>query len=95
MPSQSSPASGDDAIQPLRDALSHSPNNVPLRQHLADTLLSHNRGEEAEKEYREALAQSPDNVALQLGKSLLNLFVIGSIVFMWGANVIIPIQPKR
>jgi transitional endoplasmic reticulum ATPase len=67
MPSPSSPAPGDDAIAPLRDALRHSPNNVPLRQHLADTLLSHNRGEEAEKEYREALAMSPDNVSLQLG----------------------------
>lgn len=65
MPSPNSP--GDDAIQPLRDALRHSPNNVPLRQHLADTLLAHNRGEEAEKEYREALAISPDNVSLQLG----------------------------
>jgi transitional endoplasmic reticulum ATPase len=67
MPSQSSSSSGDDAISPLRDALRHSPNNVPLRQHLADTLLSHNRGEEAEKEYREALALAPDNVSLQLG----------------------------
>src|SRR5690242_19244099 len=67
MPSQFSNSQGDDAIQPLRDALRHSPNNVPLRQHLADTLLAHNRGEEAEKEYREALALAPDNVSLQLG----------------------------
>src|SRR6187402_1031210 len=67
MPSQSSSSPGDDAISPLRDALRHSPNNVPLRQHLADTLLAHNRGEEAEKEYREALALAPDNVSLQLG----------------------------
>lgn len=63
MPSQP----GDDAIQPLRDALRHSPSNVPLRQHLADTLLAHNRGEEAEKEYREALVMAPDNLSLQLG----------------------------
>jgi tetratricopeptide (TPR) repeat protein len=67
MPSQSSSSPGDDAIQPLRDALRQSPDNVPLRQHLADTLLAHNRGEEAEKEYREALAMAPDNVSLQLG----------------------------
>src|SRR5688572_2352197 len=66
MPVPSTPP-GDDAVQALRDALRHSPNNVPLRQHLADTLLAHNRGPEAEKEYREALAMSPDHVSLQLG----------------------------
>src|SRR5512134_1668881 len=65
MPRQSDP--GDDAIEPLREALRHSPSNVPLRQHLADTLLAHNRGEEAEKEYREAIALAPGNVSLQVG----------------------------
>ena len=65
MPSQSSP--GDDAVQALREAVRHSPRNIPLRQHLADTLLAHNRGEEAEKEYRETLALAPDNLLLQLG----------------------------
>jgi len=67
MPSPPSGSPGDDAVQALREALRHSPQNVPLRQHLADTLLSHNRGEEAEKEYRETLALAPDNLALQLG----------------------------
>ena len=64
---QPSDSSGEDAIQSLRDALSHSPDNIPLRQHLADTLLSHGRGPEAEKEYREALGLAPDNKSLQLG----------------------------
>jgi SpoVK/Ycf46/Vps4 family AAA+-type ATPase len=67
MPSQPSSSPGDDAVEALREALRHSPQNVPLRQHLADTLLAHNRGQEAEKEYRETLALAPDNLALQLG----------------------------
>ena len=64
---QPSDLPGDDAIQSLRDALLHSPDNIPLRQHLADTLLSHGRAAEAEKEYREALSLAPDNKSLQLG----------------------------
>jgi hypothetical protein len=32
---------------------------------------------------------------LDLGKGTLGLFITGSIIFMWGANVIIPIRPKR
>jgi transitional endoplasmic reticulum ATPase len=67
MPSQPPGSPGDDAVQALREALRHSPQNVPLRQHLADTLLAHNRGEEAEKEYREALVLAPNNLALQFG----------------------------
>ena len=58
---------GDEAIQALREALRASPNNVALRQLLADTLLNHGRGEEAEKEFREGLALSPNSVPMKLG----------------------------
>jgi SpoVK/Ycf46/Vps4 family AAA+-type ATPase len=57
----------NEAVRSLREALRLSPKNVPLRQHLADTLLGLGRAEEAEKEYREALASAPDNFALKLG----------------------------
>jgi SpoVK/Ycf46/Vps4 family AAA+-type ATPase len=61
------PGSSDEALQVLREALRASPNNISLRQHLADTLLGFGRAEEAEKEYREALAMSPDNQGIKLG----------------------------
>ena len=66
-------ATGDEVIQALREALSVSPDNVPLRQHLADTLLSYGRFAEAEEEYRAALSLSPQNQKLQTGlaKALL------------------------
>jgi len=57
----------DDAVRALREALKLSPENVPLRQHLADTLLSLGRAQEAEPEYRVALAARPDDAALKLG----------------------------
>ncbi len=60
-------ATGDEIIQALREALSVSPDNVPLRQHLADTLLSYGRFAEAEEEYRAALALSPQALKLQTG----------------------------
>lgn len=60
-------SSGDETIRALRDAIQVSPNNLPLRQHLADTLLSLGRPEEAEPEYREALSHSPDNPQLKIG----------------------------
>ncbi|MEM9024772.1 MAG: tetratricopeptide repeat protein, partial [Bacteroidota bacterium] len=37
-----------DNIQSLRDALEFSPDNVPLRLHLADSLCEAKRWEEAE-----------------------------------------------
>jgi ATP-dependent 26S proteasome regulatory subunit len=67
MPGEPPEVPGDDAIQSLRDALAHSPDNVPLRQHLADTLLSRGHWAEAEKEFRAALALAPDNKGIQLG----------------------------
>jgi len=56
-----------DPFEPLRDALRLSPDNVPLRRHLADTLLSHGKNEEAADEYRQALARDPDSPDLKLG----------------------------
>jgi transitional endoplasmic reticulum ATPase len=58
---------GDEAVRALRDALAHSPDNVPLRKHLAETLLGFGRAEEAEVEFRDALARDRDNVDLKLG----------------------------
>ena len=57
----------DDAERALRDALVVSPENVPLRLHLADTLLRNGRAADAETEYREAVALSPTSVTAQLG----------------------------
>jgi AAA+ superfamily predicted ATPase len=63
---------GDDAIRALREALQHSPENVPLRQHLADSLVGLGRYGEAEQEYRQALSAAPSNPSLKVG--LANAF---------------------
>ncbi len=65
-------AAGEDALRALREALKVSPENVPLRRHLAETLLGMGRHEEAEKEYRLALSHAPDSVDLKIG--LANCF---------------------
>ncbi|HEX6985414.1 MAG TPA: tetratricopeptide repeat protein, partial [Planctomycetaceae bacterium] len=54
-------------VAALRAALSVSPENVPLRAHLAATLLKYGRAADAVAEYREALHRSPDDVSLKLG----------------------------
>jgi ATP-dependent 26S proteasome regulatory subunit len=56
----------------LRDALRHSPDNLPLRQHLAEVLLALGRADEAEQEYRHALGQAPESTAIKVG--LANAF---------------------
>jgi AAA+ superfamily predicted ATPase len=61
-----------DPVAALREALRLSPDNIPLRQHLADTLVSLGRLDEAELEYRQALAQAPENARLKIG--LANAF---------------------
>ncbi|MCE9606105.1 MAG: ATP-binding protein [Planctomycetia bacterium] len=58
---------GSDPVGPLREALRLSPDNVPLRRHLAATLLSLGRGDEAEAEYKQGLQRSPNDPALKLG----------------------------
>ncbi len=60
-------SANDAAIQALRTALEHSPDNVPLRQHLADVLLELGRADEAEQEYRRALSLAPDGLPIKLG----------------------------
>lgn len=60
-------ADQDDAIRALREALKLSPDNLPLRLHLAKTLASVGHFEDAEKEFRQALASAPGNVDVKLG----------------------------
>ncbi len=47
--------SENETVSSLREALKVSPNNLPLREILAQTLLGLGRAEEAEQEYRQAL----------------------------------------
>ena len=56
-----------DPFAGLREALRLSPDNIPLRQHLAESLLGSGQPEQAEAEFREALSQAPDNTALKVG----------------------------
>jgi transitional endoplasmic reticulum ATPase len=53
-------------IRALREAVRISPDNVPLRAHLADVLMHAGYADEAEIEYRAALNQLPNDVALQV-----------------------------
>ncbi|MEZ4913332.1 MAG: AAA family ATPase [Chitinophagales bacterium] len=53
----------DNTIDSLREALKHSPDNLPLRYLLADTLLSLNKLDEAETAYSMLLKMSDDNKA--------------------------------
>jgi len=63
-----------DPIETLREAVSLSPGNAPLRRHLADLLSAAGRHEEAVEEYREALALDPsDELRLSLARSFLSL----------------------
>ena len=53
----------ENTIDSLREALKHSPNNMPLRLLLADTLATLNRFEEAEKEYATIIRTTNDSKA--------------------------------
>ncbi len=57
----------EQAIQALREAVRISPDNVPLRQHLAESLAGLARYDEAESEYRHALSLAPDSQPLKIG----------------------------
>lgn len=63
---------GDSDFQTLREALRLSPENIPLRRHLAESLLGIGRAEEAEAEFREALSLRPEDADLKVG--LANAF---------------------
>ncbi|MEV0614529.1 AAA family ATPase [Nonomuraea sp. NPDC050404] len=59
--------SDDAGLQALREAARLSPDNLPLRQHLAGQLLAKGYLAEAEAEYRAALAFAPQNPGLIAG----------------------------
>jgi len=61
----------EDTIRSLRAALEQSPDNIPLRRHLASVLLGYGRAAEAEAELREALRVAPasDEVKLDLARA--------------------------
>jgi SpoVK/Ycf46/Vps4 family AAA+-type ATPase len=70
--SEEFPVTGERAIEALREALRLSPDNIPLRRHLAESLLGMGRPDQAESAFREALALAPDDVGLKVG--LANAF---------------------
>jgi len=57
----------EDSLEALRKALEVSPDNVPLRQHLAELLMQRGEAGQAEEAYREALALDAENVGLKIG----------------------------
>jgi transitional endoplasmic reticulum ATPase len=57
----------EEHIQALRDALRVSPDNAPLRAHLAKSLAGLGRFDEAEQAYRDALARAPNDDSIKLG----------------------------
>ncbi len=61
----------DTTIDSLRNALTYSPDNMPLRLLLAETLLMSGRIEEAEIEFTQILKSSPD---LKAKAGLANVF---------------------
>ena len=62
----------EQAIEVLREAVLVSPDNVFLRYHLAESLLSVGRSDQAEIEFRQAMGRAPDNPDLKIG--LANAF---------------------
>jgi transitional endoplasmic reticulum ATPase len=63
---------GPDAVAALREALRLSPDNLPLRKHLAATLLGLGRADEAEAEFKQALQRAPHDAELKV--SLAEVF---------------------
>ncbi len=61
------------AIDNLREALKLSPDNIPLKYYLAQTLQNHNRLDEAETEYYELIRLSSD-IRFKIG--LANIFYV-------------------
>ncbi len=57
----------DKAIESLREALRVSPDNAPLRRHLAEMLAGARRFDEAIEEYKRALALAKGDAAIELG----------------------------
>src|SRR5262245_51771679 len=59
--------SSEESLKALREAVALSPDNLPLREHLAASLLLASKHDDAEAAYREALARWPDRDSLKLG----------------------------
>lgn len=59
--------SDDAGLQALREAARFSPDNLPLRRHLADQLLAKGYLAEAEAEYRAALLLAPKDPEISAG----------------------------
>jgi transitional endoplasmic reticulum ATPase len=59
-------------LRPLMDALDVSPDNVPLRRHVGEQLLSFGLNEEAAKLFADGLRLAPASDALQLGLAQAN-----------------------
>ena len=57
----------NNTIDSLKEALKFSPDNIPLRLHLAQTLLSANRDAEAETEFQQILAREGNNEKAKFG----------------------------
>ncbi len=62
----------ESTIHSLREALQFSPDNIPLRLHLADSLLAIGHTEEAEQEYKHILKLSSEHDKAKQG--LANLY---------------------
>jgi AAA+ superfamily predicted ATPase len=60
-------------LETLREAVRLSPENIPLRRHLAESLLAHGHPDLAEAEFRQTLQLAPDDPLLLLG--LANAFI--------------------
>lgn len=57
----------NEAINNLREALQHSPDNLPLRMMLAEALMNSSYFAEAETEYKEALLKNQNDAKIKLG----------------------------
>lgn len=58
-------------IEALRQAINITPDNIPLREHLAAILIEAGKQEEAKIEFEEALKYAPNNIPLHLKLSQL------------------------
>ncbi len=63
----------DDIIASLREALNFSPDNLPLRLYLAESLFKLNNLEEAEKEFKLVLNKQSDNAKAKIGLAKIYL----------------------
>ncbi|MFK7903969.1 MAG: AAA family ATPase [Chitinophagales bacterium] len=57
----------EEALQNLLDALKFSPDNLPLRMHIAESLFGLKRFAEAEEHFRKALEINPRNQTAKIG----------------------------